>query len=95
MKTTVKSQTYYKFPSYHGLCIDFLKQSKVDVYNFFAKKTHYSIHKYGMTICSNGWDNVTRHPLLTMMFVYHDGDVFVMHSKVSAYNYHCHHTHNT
>jgi len=38
MKTTVKSQTYYKFPSYHGLRIDFLKQSKVDVYNFFAKK---------------------------------------------------------
>jgi hypothetical protein len=31
MKATSKSWTYYKTPSYHGLCINLLKQSEVDV----------------------------------------------------------------
>jgi hypothetical protein len=65
------------------------------MFKLFVKKTQNSIHKYGMTICSNGWDNVIRHPLLNMMFVYLNGDVVVMRSKVGTYNYHCHHTHNT
>jgi len=40
MKTTLKSQNYYKPPpSYHGLSIDLLKQSKVDMSKLFAKKT--------------------------------------------------------
>ncbi len=35
------------------------------------------IHKYGTTICSNGWDNVTRHPLLNIMIVCPNGNVFI------------------
>ncbi len=29
------------------------------------------------TICSNGWNNITWHPLLNIMFVYHSGNVFI------------------
>jgi hypothetical protein len=36
-----------------------------------------SIHKYGATICFNGWDNVARHPLLNEMFTCLSGDVFI------------------
>jgi hypothetical protein len=35
------------------------------------------IHKYGATICSNGLDNITRCPLLNVMFVCPSGDVFI------------------
>ncbi len=36
-----------------------------------------SIHKYGTTICSNGWDNIARHPLLNIIFACPSGDVFI------------------
>jgi hypothetical protein len=35
------------------------------------------IHKYGATICFNGWDNVAWHPLLNVMFVCPSGNVFI------------------
>ncbi len=35
------------------------------------------IHKYGTTICFNGWDNVTQHPLLNIMFACPSGYVFI------------------
>jgi hypothetical protein len=35
------------------------------------------IHKYGTTTCSDGWDNVARHPLLNVMFACPSGDVFI------------------
>jgi hypothetical protein len=39
-------------------------------------RTWNSIHKYGVTICSNGWDNISQHPLLNVMFAYLSGNVF-------------------
>jgi len=35
------------------------------------------VHKYGITICSNGWDNVAQCPLLNVMFICLSGDVFI------------------
>jgi hypothetical protein len=77
VKTTSKSQTYYKLPSYHGLHTYLLKQSKVIVSKLISKNIQNSIHKYGATICSNGWDNVARCPLLNTMIVCPNGDVFL------------------
>jgi hypothetical protein len=77
VKATSKLQTYYKLPSYHGLHTYFLKQSNVIVSKLIVKNIQNYIHKYGATICSNGWDNVTRHPLLNMMFVCPNADVFL------------------
>ncbi len=77
VKATSESQTYYKLPSYHGLHTYFLKQSKVIMSKLIATNIQNSIHKYGATICSNGWDNIARHPLLNMMFVCPNGDVFL------------------
>jgi hypothetical protein len=77
VKAISKSQTYYKLPSYHGLHTYFLKQSNVIVSKLIAKNIQNYIHKYGATICLNGWDNVARHPLLNMMFVCPNGDVFL------------------
>ncbi len=54
-----------------------LEQSKVDKSKLITKKMQNSIHKYRVTICSNGWDNVARHPLLNAMFACPKGDVFL------------------
>jgi hypothetical protein len=35
------------------------------------------IHKYGITICFDGWDKIAQCPLLHIMFVYLNGDVFI------------------
>jgi hypothetical protein len=35
------------------------------------------IHKYGTTICSNGWDNVAIHLLLNLMLFCPNGDIFL------------------
>jgi hypothetical protein len=39
--------------------------------------TKNSIHKYGGTICLNGWDNVNSCPLLNIMFDCSDEDLFL------------------
>ncbi len=77
VKTTSEFQTYYKPSSYYGLSINLLKQSTVDVSKHTYNRTWNSIHKYGMTICSNGWDNFTQCPLLNVMFDYPNVDVFI------------------
>jgi hypothetical protein len=41
------------------------------------QRTRNSIHKYGTTICHDGWDNVTQCPLLNITFGCSSGDVFV------------------
>ncbi len=42
-----------------------------------TERTQNVIHKYGATICFNGWDNVAQHSLLNVMFACPSGDVFV------------------
>jgi hypothetical protein len=76
VKATSESWTYYKPLSHHRLCTNLLKQSKVDVSKHVITRIWNSIHKYGTTICSNGWDNTTRHPLLNIMFAYLSGNGF-------------------
>jgi len=39
--------------------------------------TKNSIHKYGGTICLNGWDNVNGCPLLNIMFDCSNEDLFL------------------
>ncbi len=79
VKATYESSswTYYKPSSYHGLHINLLKQSKMDVFKQVTKRTWNLIHKYGTNNYFNGWDNVTRHPLLNIMFVCQNGNVFI------------------
>ncbi len=58
VKTTSKSQTYYKASSYHGLCKKLQKQSKVEASKLTVERIQNSILRYGTTICFDGWDNV-------------------------------------
>jgi hypothetical protein len=64
-------------PLYHGLHIDLLKQSKVDLFKHVFESMWNFIYKYGTTICFNGWDNVVCCPLSNIVFTCPNGDVFV------------------
>jgi hypothetical protein len=77
MKATSKSSAYYKPPSYLGLHTNLLKQSKVNISKHIVERMWNFIHKHGKTFCSNGWDNVARHPLLNVMFICPNGDVLL------------------
>jgi hypothetical protein len=77
MKTTSKSQIYYKPPLYHGLYTNLLSNSKVNVSKLVIVKMWISIHKYGTIIYFDGWDNVAKHPLLNVMFACFNGDAFL------------------
>ncbi len=77
VKVTSEFQTYYKPSSYYGLRTNLLKKSKMDVSKQITKRMWNSIHTYGLTNCSNGWNNVAQHPLLNVMFACPNGDVFL------------------
>ena len=41
------------------------------------KATKQSIEVYGATICTNGWDNITRQLLMNVMLLCPAGDIFL------------------
>jgi hypothetical protein len=59
VKSTSDSRVPYKPPSYHAMGTKLLKFAREEVATMVTKKTKGPIHKYGVTICSNGWDDVT------------------------------------
>jgi hypothetical protein len=49
----------------------------INVFKHVIKKMWNFINEYGATICSNGWDNVARYPLLNLMLFCPNGDIFL------------------
>ncbi len=49
----------------------------MDVSKQVTKRTQNLIHKYGIIICSDGWNNVAQRPLLNIMLACPNGDVFI------------------
>ena len=59
----------YKPPSYNALRITLIESKKmeVEVEVEVKKATSFSIKTYGVSLCSNGWDNVVHRPLMNIM----------------------------
>jgi hypothetical protein len=55
----------------------FVKKSMVDVSKHISKMTWNSIHKYGVTIYYDGWDNYAWCLLSNVMFPCPNGNVFI------------------
>ena len=77
VKSTSESRVGYKPPAYHALRTKLIKSTKDEVAATVAEKTRAPIHKYGVTICSDGWDNVTHRPLMNVMLSCTSGEVFL------------------
>jgi hypothetical protein len=77
VEATSKSKVVYKPPPYNAIRTKLMKAAKDEVATMVNEKTKGSIHKYGVTICSDGWDNVTNRPLINVMLACTSGEVFL------------------
>lgn len=77
VQATSKAGFDYTPPSYNAMRTTHIEPIKEKVKELVEKKTNVDIAKYGATICSDGWDNVTNRPLMNVMLVCPMGDVFL------------------
>jgi hypothetical protein len=79
-ETTKYRMPAYTPPSYNAVRTSLLKAKKEEV----ERKTTtqlgdslHKIHKYGVTLCADGWDNVQNRPLLNIIQTGTRGDLFL------------------
>jgi hypothetical protein len=77
VKATAEARIMYKPPSYHAMRKSLLDDARFNTQKIVELKTKSSIHKYGCTICSDGWENVVHRPLMNVMQICPAGDVFL------------------
>ena len=64
---TSKAKCAYKPPTYNAMRTKHIGPKKRDLKLQLELKTKQCISLYGATICSDGWDNVVRWPLMNVM----------------------------
>ena len=67
----------YHPPTYNAVRTKLLTNKKIDVQTAVNGAIGNAISKYGVTICSDGWDNVQNRPLLNIIQSCTKGDVFI------------------
>ena len=67
----------YRPPKYNAMRTRHIEPMKNAVKQRIEEKTKQCITLYGATICSDGWDNVVRRPLMNVMLVCPVGDIFL------------------
>ena len=66
----------YKPPSYNALRTTLIESKKMEVEAKVKKATSFSIETYGISLCSDGWDNVVHRPLMNIMLSCPASDIF-------------------
>ena len=67
----------YKPPSYNALRTTLIESKKMEVEAEVKKATSFSIETYGVSLCSDGWDNIVHRPLMNIMLSCPAGDIFL------------------
>ena len=67
----------YKPPLYNALRTTLTESKKMEVEAEVKKATSFFIETYGVSLCSDGWDNVVHHPLMNIMLSCLAGDIFL------------------
>jgi hypothetical protein len=67
METAKHRMTAYTPPPYNAVRTSLLKANKEEVERKTTTQLGDSLHKYGVTLCADGWDNVQSHPLLNII----------------------------
>jgi hypothetical protein len=67
----------YTPPSYNAVCTSLLKAKKEEVERKTTTQLGDSLHKYGIALCVDGWDNVQNRPLLNIIQIGTRGDLFL------------------
>ena len=77
VSSTASAGFDYTPPSYHAMRTTHIKARRKEIKAKIDERTKTSIDLYGATICSDGWDNVNRRPLMNVMLVCPAGDAFL------------------
>jgi hypothetical protein len=67
----------YTPPSYNAIRTSLLKAKKEEVERKTTTQLGDLLHKYGVTLCADGWDNVQNRPLLNIIQTSTCGDLFL------------------
>jgi hypothetical protein len=76
-ETTKHWMLAYTPPSYNAVRTSLLKAKKEEVERKTTTQLGDSLHKYGVTLCADGWDNVQNRPLLNIIQTGTRGDLFL------------------
>ena len=77
MNATASASFNYKPPLYNALRTTLIGSKKLEVEVEVKRVTSFSIETYGMSLCSDGWDNVVHCPLMNVMLYCPAGNIFV------------------
>jgi len=77
VKATSKARFDYVPPSYHQLRTNLIEPKRKQIQKEIEEKTKFAVKNYGVSICTDGWDDVNRRPLLNVMMSCPAGDVFL------------------
>jgi hypothetical protein len=77
VRATSQARFDYDPPSYHAMRTTLIEPRRKHVEEEVKKAMKQSIEIYGATICTDGWDNVTRRLLMNVMLSCPAGDIFL------------------
>ena len=67
----------YNLPSYHQLRTNLIAPKRMQIEKDIEAKVGFAVRNYGVSICTDGWDNVNRRPVMNVMMSCPAGDVFL------------------
>ena len=77
VNATTSAGFNYKPPLYNAFRTTLIESKKMEVEVEVKKATSFSIETYGVSLCSDGWDNVVHCPLMNIMLSCPADDIFL------------------
>ena len=77
VNATASAGFNYKPPLYNALRTTLIESKKMEVEAEVKKATSFTIETYGISLCSDGWDNVVHRPLMNIMLSCLADDIFL------------------
>ena len=85
VNATASAGFNYKPPSYNALRTTLIESKRVEVEADVKKATSFSIETYGVSLCSDGWNNVVHRLLMNIMLSCRAGGIFLGSVDTSGY----------
>ena len=77
VRATSVARFEYIPPTYYQLRTKYIAPKRLQIEKEIQAKVGFAVKNYGVTICSDGWDDVNRRPLMNVMMSCPAGDVFL------------------
>jgi hypothetical protein len=77
VKATSQARFEYSPPSNHQFRTNLIEPRRLQIEKQIQEKVGFAVKHYGVSICTDGWDDVNRRPLMNVMMSCPAGDVFL------------------